>query len=589
MSDLLPPAPTPGTDSLVADSSLPKLRRFREDPERAAADGARGRTRHSERARQARVDAYARDLALATKAGTCGPAPVRVALTEELRAMSDSTLTDELDEHLDARARAVADLSAAQQQADAARHEVEEAAAAARAVAHERPEPPSLGTRLTHPAIPWLALVAFAYLEIKLTAPSLRAALASDTGAANQVAAAVAVVPMVAAELIGLAAGSAVHGSRRLARAVLAALAVLTAALTVWAIVSLNASREHNTVYQKSLTPAAEPAPGFGGRGFGAGSSTGGATSATARPAGAAAKGDGPTPDLEFIVPLTLAGVLAVAGLAMRCSVAQPYRRWARRHAAEQGRSDRAAEARHAAEAAAAASAQALDESDLHVGAAAEREQAIATRLEARLRSEYERSCFALGVAPRELAIPELDAGHAQAVAMRIVDPHRAVSTQPVVVPTRIAAPAPTKDPVPDPSLGPDPDPGPVPDPEPGPAPGPEPEPEPAAPPPVGDTDTGARGADPFDFRITEPPESTPGSAPPWPADEDLTPRATDDSRPTGADPFEQEVPRHSGRRFGRPAGWSYLEESDDDTRHNGHALDDVIPDLYNSTDEEPT
>src|SRR4051794_40817435 len=89
------PRPAPGTDQYLPPiDGLPPLPRYRRDAAHVAADTARGHLSHPEQERQALVDAYARDLAQATRAGTLGAGPIRVPLLAELYRMSDQELLD---------------------------------------------------------------------------------------------------------------------------------------------------------------------------------------------------------------------------------------------------------------------------------------------------------------------------------------------------------------------------------------------------------------------------------------------------------------------------------------------------------------
>jgi hypothetical protein len=573
MSEQIPPRPRPGTKSVFhgGDDELPRLPGHRDSPDQVASDEARGRTRHIEQAQEARADAVAADLARATHAGTCGPGPLHVPVTAEVAAMSNGNLVEDVTPHLDERARAVAEAATAQVVSDVAGEAEREAERDRVALRGREPAESSLGTRLTHPVVPFVVLVLFSYIELKLTAPSLRAALASATAPAEYLAAVIAVVPILAAELVGLAAGAAVRGSKRPAQIVLLTLAVMAAACTVWSVVSLSNSRTTNIAYKNGLQPAPDPYTSLGA-GFGPPTAIGAAANTATGPTASAspAASKAPTkPDLGFVVPLTFVGLLAAAGLAMRCTDAHPHRRWLRQMRSADNRCREATQTRVRAEQEAIAHARPLDASDLRIGALHEREQEIQARLRARIRAEYDRCCHALGVRPLALNFPDPNGGDdVPPLVMRLVDPQRAFSTQPIVITNQAGDP-----------------PG---------APGPEAQPNPAPDdelqPDDGPTAPGAEPSeDQEPVAVTWPPEDAQG-----PREQAATggpePAATEPADSADTEPVNAYRPTDPRRPWtgGHPAGWVLFDQPTE-AHQNGRTPTEVIERLHPPSDEDPT
>ncbi|MBE2318341.1 hypothetical protein DVA67_020335 [Solirubrobacter sp. CPCC 204708] len=429
-----PPQVVPGTRPIVGEDFVPSLPRHREDP--AAAE--RG---YSAAARAARVDAVARDLAAATQRGLVGPGPVTTALTDEISQLTRSGVALELRAHVPERAAAVAGVAGAQEAVELAEQAERRAVAERERLRVEEPDEPATGTRLTHPLVALLMFPILFFLEVQLSAPAVRPALETDTRTAVQVTAALALLLTAGAELGGLGLGSLVTHHRRLARLTLVVLALATIGCVGWAVVALATGREDNLAYRDQLRSQAS-AGQTTGRGFGAAAPQG-----DARPSAEAAQ-DGP--NLAFVVPITLAALLAAMTLSMRATVAHPHRGWRKRDAAAETRRREAVEKVAAQRVRLTEASRRLDASDLHVGAFSEREAAAAAELTARLRIEYERACHARGVRALELALPEPPS--AQEIALALLDPQRAISTQPVVVPTVVGgnppAPAPEPEPV---------------------------------------------------------------------------------------------------------------------------------------------
>ena len=242
------------------------------------------------------------------------PGPIRVPLADVLRHMRDTNIAEQAGPLVGARAQAVADLQRAGDDVKTAVSEVEDAEGAVATITANAPDEPAGGRHLTQPWVLLLVIPILAFVEAKLTAPSLRAALETTSKTATLIAAGIALLGVLAAEFGGAALAALVAGRRRAARVVLAALACCTFVLLAIGMVSLAGSREQNLEYLNHLkAQAATTTDGFGG----------GATQAKASPAGPE-----PTPSLGFVAPLTLAGLLAACGLSMRVSLAGPTRKW---------------------------------------------------------------------------------------------------------------------------------------------------------------------------------------------------------------------------------------------------------------------
>lgn len=557
MSDSLRPRPSPGTDQYLPPiDGLPPLPRYRAELARIVADAARGRLSHSEQERGALVDAYARDLAQATRAGTIGPGPVRVPLLAELYRMSDQELIDEVRPLLEGRAQAVADVRAADLELAAAAQASEVANDELAAVDARKPAEAALGRRWTHPVIPLALLIPFGYLEVKLTAPSIRAALEISDKAAEWTAAAISFVPLLAAEVLGLALGVAVIGRRRAARALLLTIAIATLSTAAWAVADLASSREVNEAYRAGLGENAGAGADKLGQGFGDPE-----PAAEEPPAEAAERGEQKNPDspyLGFILPLTLAAMMTATGVTMRCAAAHQHSQWERDRWAARNASRTAADRRGTVEQRQAAAAARLDDSDLRIGAATETEEAITARLIARLETEYQRACLALSIRQLQLLFDLPDPGDRAPIAHRLVDPERATSTQPVVVPTRITHPAaaPPDDQPPEPGSNPQPAAAPTPAPRGDPAAPPEPAPA-ASPGPLAAPSPTDRWPTAGSGPVAAPePEPAPGGAPgapPHPVDTSLGPPPEPAPSAAGAPAAGSWI------RLGWPPGWATL------------------------------
>ena len=447
MSDDRPNRPDPATDPMLPETGPFKaLDRYRPDPGRAASDAARGRITHTEQERQALVDRAARSMAEATANGLVGPSPVRPPLVDALQAMMDTNVAEQTAPLLPVRATAVGDLRRAEEQIATATTEVQEGETTVATVEAARPTEPAGGRHLTQRWVPLVVLPILVFVECQLTAPSLRAALATTTTIAMLVAAAIAVVSVLVAELVGAGLAAAVMGRRRAARAILALIAVSTFVTLVVGVVALVHSREANVRYQNSLKAQAEDS--------GDGSFGGNSTQASAGPAD-------PTrsPSLGFVAPLTLAGVLAACGLAMRVSLAAPMREWEGREAVARHDLDELRDRLDEARDTRATAATPVDENDLRIGAIVETEQGVHNNLIERFRGEYPRACHALNTRPVDLITDDVVLDQ-RPIHHRLIDPDRATSTQPVVVPTQVqigepapviapAAEAPVEPPIP--------------------------------------------------------------------------------------------------------------------------------------------
>lgn len=536
--------PDGATDPMTANGwpFLP-LDRWWQDPKNGTAI-------YSEEYRRAVIDRWVREAAVATRDGLLGPGPHRPPLVDGLRHMHESTVAARLKPVVGQRAEAVAALRLAEQQTAQAGAEVEEAEAAVAASNAAKPSEPATGRRLTHPAVLLAVVPIFAYLEMKLTSPGLRAALGTTDKVANLVGAAIAFISLIVAEFMGLGLAGAVHNRRRAAKAVIIALTLATMAMVTVGVFELATSREQNIEYRDKLN--AEASTNTTGAGF---HNTTAATPAEAKPAELA------PPALGFIAPLTLAAMLAAAGLAMRVSLAAPIKRWENDHpltvsaiAESRNRLDEFQNDQAAAIAR-------LDANDLEIGAVVEIENGIHNGLIARLSGEYPRACAAIGTRPVALVVDEVDNQDPRPIHHRLIDPDRATSTQPVVVPTHVEPPAGA------PPAGAVPAPEPVaPAPEPSP-PAPEPVmPIPQAPAMPSPTPAPARDPAP-PAPEQEPVELTPEPAPqerelepvapvPEPAPQEPEPPAPADPPHPTNNPTPGPPPRGSWIRNGRPPGW---------------------------------
>lgn len=422
MSDEHRNRPDPATDPMLPDPGRFKpIDRYRPDPRRAAADEERGRITHTEQERQALVDRNARALAEATAAGLAGPGPVRPAVADVLRDRMETNVAEQVGPLLTPRAQAVADLQRAEDDVKTADEEVTESETTVATITADPPAAPAGGRHLTQPWVLLLIIPVLVYVETKLTAPSLRAALATTASSATLVAGAIAFVSVVVAEFLGAALAAMVTGRRRAARCLLGLLALITVVTLAIGIAQLASSREANVKYLDRLKgQASTQADGFDGR--------------RRQPKAAAPAG---SPSLGFVVPLTLAGLLAACGLAMRVALAAPVREWEGRKAAAEHEVDRHRDRLDEAQDTRAAARAALDENDLQIGAIVEVEQGVHNGLVDRLRGEYVRACQAIGTRPVELVTEPLNPDQ-RPIHHRLIDPDRATSTQPVVVPTQV-------------------------------------------------------------------------------------------------------------------------------------------------------
>jgi hypothetical protein len=411
MSDEDPPIPppTPGTIPFLRRDEAPSLRPHREEGNIAQADRRRGRWTHTEQARTARVDVVAREMA-AGQAGT--DQQLASGLAGELLGQMEANLAEEVGRRAAGRTTAESQVQTSVAAAAVATTRAEEADLALRRARTAVPEPPVGGTAFIHKAIPFVVLPVLGYLELRMGAPGLSAALKISSLAAELTALAIAAALIIAADALGLAIGGSVRGSRDAARRMLVLLGCALVLAGAWTVVSLASSRTDNLQYRecgKELEEArsrqleATESTGLGSL-TKKGQAAGEATAATSPPVSAQCKGS--KPDLGFTVPLALLAMLASAMLAMRVAVASEWREARERLKDAETRHQETAQARDTAQIGRPGQNRPLEQSELELGVSFERETQATEGFFARLSAEYLRWCSVFSHRPVALALP---------------------------------------------------------------------------------------------------------------------------------------------------------------------------------------
>ncbi len=413
MSDEEPPIPppTPGTTPFLRRDEAPSLRPHREEGHIAQGDRRRGRWTHTEQARTARVDVVAREMA----AGQTGAdQQLAFELTSELLGQMEGNLAEEVTRRAAGRTTAESQVQTSVQAAAVATAHAKEADLALRRARTAVPEPPVGGTAFTHKAIPFIAAPVLGYLELRMGAPGLSAALKISPRAAELTALAISAALIIAADVLGLAIGGSVRDSRDAARRVLVLVGCALVLTGGWTVVSLASGRTNNLQYRECGTEkdeararqleATEPT------GLGSltkrGQAGGEATASASPPASAQCKGS--KPDLGFTVPLALLAMLASTMLAMRAAVASDWREAREGLKDAETRRQETTQAHDAAQIGQPGQNRALEQSELELGSSFEREIQTTEWLFARLPAEYLRWCAVFGHRPVALSLPPI-------------------------------------------------------------------------------------------------------------------------------------------------------------------------------------
>ncbi len=418
MSETIPPSPppTPGTTPLLRREEFPTLRPYREELKILTADRAAGRRTYPDQAREARVEAVARDLA--AKGDKEGP--LRPALGAELIADMEVMLTQQV-HHLAAE-RTRADAAARRTAAELAvlRERGEQSELALRRARTDVPHPPMGGAHFTSWWVAFVIAPVLAYLEIRLGAPAIGPALSISETEAALVAVGAAVVLTVAADVLGLVLGSVVRDHRRAARAMLVGLALALTCSGGWTVAALATGRSHNLFYRdckKARAEATQRALETEAAGeeealknlTRKGREEGSSTPRASLPAVSVNPGcDNVKPDLGFTIPLTLMAMLAAAVLATRVALAADWN--SARDTLRSAETDASSLRKHldAARIGEPAIEQPATQSDIELAMEIERETTFTERLFALLSTEYERWCAHFRTPVQLLVLPEV-------------------------------------------------------------------------------------------------------------------------------------------------------------------------------------